>query len=137
MKDRQAPKLLDDADSPAAFRAKRRQRFLTAEAYAKNVKWTRTSVEYLSAAIVHHLGEGNDSPIGQRGIFKDLLALTQLRYTAGCSIDVVAEAFSVAVSRLCQWYLDYQPHVRRVAVEAGVDLRDVALGPARPGQRRS
>lgn len=118
------PRLLANEPNAPAFRTSRRQRFLTAEGYAKNLVWTARSIASLKEAIAEHMTEGNDSPIGQRGIFKDVLALTLLEYTAGRSMQEVADSFSATVSRFFQWHVDYQPHVQRVARELGIELRD-------------
>lgn len=123
---RKSPSLLDEMPTPETFRSTRRQRFLTAEIVSKNLAWTARSVDALTEAIDHHLKEGNDSPIGQRGIFIDLLNLFRLQYTAGRAIADLTDTFSAAMSRWCQWHLDYAPHARRVARDAGIALRDDA-----------
>lgn len=80
----------------------------------------------MKLAIEHHRREGNDSPIGQRGICKDLLALSLLKYTAGRPIEDVADIFGAMLSWFGKWQLDYVAHAQRLSREMNMALREDA-----------
>lgn len=125
------PSLLPDPMTSAEFRGRRRQRFLTLDNYRLNEHWARKSIATLRAAIPVHQSEGSLNPIGQRGIFVDLLDLTRLRFTAGETAEEVSETFDGAFAWLCKWHSDYLPYYRQVASEfpVGSNVPETDLAP--------
>ncbi|WP_395703689.1 PoNe immunity protein domain-containing protein [Aquabacterium sp.] len=104
---------------------------MTLDTYRLNENWARKSIATLRAAIPVHQSEGSLNPIGQRGIFVDLLDLTRLRFTAGETAEEVSETFDGAFAWLCKWHSDYLPYYMQVASEfpVGSNVPETDLAP--------
>lgn len=106
-----------------AFRAKRRQQFLTKHFFNLNVAHLAWTNEVHSEGILIRRAKGNLEPVGQSGIFKTKLNLLKLYYTAGCDIDELRPLYSDVIQALGIWHADEHEYSIWLAAKSKFDLR--------------
>lgn len=108
----------------AEFRTKRRQKFLSQEYFALNIKALSYLMGETTKAIQERKSVGDLDPFGEGGLFKDKLDLLKLHYTAGCSIERLKPFYVDVIQALGKWHDAYHIYIRSLAIESGEDLRD-------------
>lgn len=118
----QRPSLLSERIEPDAFRGQRRQAFLTWEYYRLNDEWIQQCGSLLRDSIAERRANGNFKPLGQRGVFVELLNRVLLHYTAGESLESVSQLFDDMFSWFCKWHFDYPVYLKALEAEFGDEL---------------
>jgi len=107
----------------AEFRARRRQKYLTAKYFELNQKELAHSIARSVKYLPIRKAEGDLEPFGEGGIFKNHLKLLRLHYTAGEPIEALVPLYSEAIKWLRTWHEADVVHVRHLAKEFNKDLR--------------
>ena len=87
-----------------AFRAKRRQKFLTEHYYKLNLKTFKFLMSESDKALLERKAAGDLDPFGEAGKFKDLLDILKLHYTAGCAIEELIPLYGNVMTALGEWH---------------------------------
>jgi Domain of unknown function (DUF1911)/Domain of unknown function (DUF1910) len=107
----------------AAFRERRRQRFLTEKYFKLNAHELVRGIPLQVEGIKRTHAEGSIDSAGEAGIFKDKLKLVRLHYTAGEPIESLKPLFADAMHWFAEWHrADETYTLHRMAV-TGKDLR--------------
>ncbi|MGJ7530017.1 PoNe immunity protein domain-containing protein [Variovorax sp. GB1P17] len=106
-----------------AFRAKRRQKFLTEQYFKLNQTFLQllldTSNETMKESILAH----EPDPSSAGGIFKDKLKLLKLHYTAGRPIEELKPLYSDVMNALGEWHAAEHEYSKWLAKKRNEDLR--------------
>lgn len=109
--------------SEAAFRAKRRQKFLTEKYFLLNqAAWDYLIGESLKA-LPERQATGDLDPFGEGGLFKDYLKVFYLHYTAGDPIESLRPLFAKAMHWFEEWHRADGRWTEARIKETGKDLR--------------
>ena len=109
--------------SEEAFRAQRRQKFLTKKYFELN----KRALSFLSAETMRSISNpgsnGDLDPFKQGGLFKDKLKVLRLHYTAGDPIEFLVRLYAEAMKWFGEWHRAYTTQIQALANESGDDLR--------------
>ena len=105
-----------------AFRARRRQKFLTEQYFELNLLHLGDNNEADREGTIIRQARGSLEPVGQGGIFKDGLNLLKLHYTAGCAIDELRPLFAEVIGALAEWNNAYRIYIKSLD-DTGDELR--------------
>lgn len=103
----------------AAFRAKRRQKFLTEQYFLLNGRMLQQGFPFYELGIASNRAKGDFDCSGQGGICKDRLKLLRLRYTAGEPIETLKPLYADVVDWLGRWHRAYDEY------RASICLNDI------------
>lgn len=107
----------------AAFRTKRRQKFLTEKYFKLNQAELAASFEAMYGAIPRRAAEGKFDASMQDGLFKNKLKLLRLHYTAGEPIESLRPLYADVMHWFAEWHRAHEAYRADIAREAGEDLR--------------
>jgi Domain of unknown function (DUF1911)/Domain of unknown function (DUF1910) len=94
----------------AAFRDKRRQKFLTEKYFKLNQVELAASFEAMRDAIPRRSSEGTIDSSMQDGIFKNRLKLLRLHYTAGAPIESLKPLYADAMHWFADWHRAHEAY---------------------------
>ena len=106
-----------------AFRAKRRQKFLTDEYFGLNLKAIHLLTQASLGAIQERAGDHSHESSGQNSIFEDKLNLLKLHYTAGCAVEELRPLFADVMRAFGEWHVAEHEYSKWLAADSGKDLR--------------
>lgn len=106
-----------------AFRAKRRQKFLTEKYFKLNAHDLERGIPFHLEGIENGRAQGNFDSSSQGGVFKDKLKLVRLHYTAGEPIESLKPLYADAMVWFGKWHEAEYEYSVELARESGKDLR--------------
>jgi Domain of unknown function (DUF1911)/Domain of unknown function (DUF1910) len=109
--------------TPEAFRAKRRQKFLTEKYFKLNLEALRLLTQASLDSIHERAGDHSHQSSGQDSVFEDKLNLLKLYYTAGRSIEELRPLFADVMTALGEWHVAEHEYSKWLAADSGKDLR--------------
>jgi Domain of unknown function (DUF1911) len=107
----------------AAFREKRRQKYLTEKYFELNKKAQSFLTSETLKALPARKAAGDLDAFGEGGMFKDMLKGLRLHYTAGESIESLRPLYANAAKWFGEWHVAYALEIQAIAKERGSDLR--------------
>jgi len=107
----------------AKSRAKRRQKFLTEKYYALNQRLFEILEVAGHKGIINDKENGSPDSSGQGGLFKRKLALLELHYTAGESIESLKPFYADVIQWFGKWHVAEAEYALNRIKETGKDLR--------------
>jgi Domain of unknown function (DUF1911) len=107
----------------AAFRAKRRQKFLTEKYFGLNDAELVAGIPIQLEGRDRVRREGVVDSASEAGIFKDKLKLFRLHYTAGEPIESLKSLYADAMHWFGEWHRAESAYLQYLAAKRGEDLR--------------
>ena len=107
----------------AAFREKRRQKFLTEKYFTLNQSALDFLIGETLKVIPEHKAEGKLDPVGEGGLFQDKLRVLRLHYTAGDPIESLKPLYADAIHWFAEWHRADEAYTRHRMAVTGQDLR--------------
>jgi hypothetical protein len=109
--------------SEATFRTKRRQKYLTEKYFELN----KSAQAFLTGETLRALpvrkASGDLDAFGEGGMFKDMLNVLRLHYTAGEPIETLRPMFSSAAGWFYEWHRAYGLQIEALGKKSGQELR--------------
>lgn len=110
------PSLVTDPFRGEKFKAKRRQKFLTAKYFDLNNEYLDSCVPRRESVITRDAGQGKE-PVGYYLLFHDALSRLRLHYTAGEPIESLLPLYDDVMHQLWQWHVAFGEYIQHLSVK--------------------